>query len=267
MTMRRLLSKIFGMVMALAMLVAPAHTQMTDLSARELVRNSIGSHLHFSPNQFLRIERDEELEQSLATAVSRASWSEFIYKASQSGDEIKENVVIHHILMDFDPTYIIAVSPKDGSIFWIHGFGLADSLAEFERLMRAAGLKVSSADQAEYVADFYRAVNPENFSLLNPISSLIDLKQAAERQCQGGLGSFDADQKAFNAWWKRAKPLYEGISFKQTAAPSGGGYVVEWIVLSSAGPGNCGGAPLRARLEVSSDGQVGKVTFSPLHKS
>jgi hypothetical protein len=55
------------------------------------------------------------LEQWLATVVSRPSWSEFIYKVSQSGDEIKANAVVHHIWMDADPTYIVAVSRRTGA--------------------------------------------------------------------------------------------------------------------------------------------------------
>ena len=130
--------------------------------------------------------------------------------------------------------------------------------------MTARKVKVLGPDQAEAVSDFYREVNPQRISM-TPITSLIELKQTAERQCQ--TSSFDAGEKAFDAWWNHAKPLYAQVSFRQTVAPHGSGYLVEWIVLSSAGSGACGGAPLRARLEMSSDGHVGKVTFSPLEKA
>jgi len=187
---------------------------------------------------------------------------EFIYRVSPAGYEIKENSVVNHLSVDGDSACIVAVRPADGSTYRIHGF--ADSLAEFNNLMTAAGERVSSPEQAESLADFYRNVNPENFSLA-PILSLIDLKQAAERQCQSGPNSFDADQRAFAAWWVHAKPLYAKVSFHQTATPRGTGYLVEWIVLSSPAPrGNCGGAPLRAQLEVSSIGHVGKLAFLPL---
>ncbi len=261
MNMRRPFSTTFWAVV-LSTLVVLANAQMTDQAAREQARNVVRSQLHLKPGQFLEVQRDEELEQSLATVVSRPSWSEFIYKVSQAGDEIKEHVVVHHIFVDVDPTYIIAISQANGSTYRIQGF--ADSMAEFEKLMSAAKVRVLSPEQAEAVSDFYREVNPERLSL-TPISSLIDLKQAAERQCQNDLSSFDAGQEAFTAWWKHAKPLYAEVPFKQTAAPRGSGYFVEWIVLSSAAPrGNCGGAPLRARLEVGLDGHVGKVTFSPV---
>src|SRR5260370_30977189 len=152
-----------------------------------------------------------------------------------------------------------------GTTYRISGF--ADSLAEFAKLMTAVGQRVSSPDHAESLAEFHRKVNPDNHQDLTPILRLMDLKQAAERQCQSGEKSFDAGEKAFTAWWDHAKPLYAEVSFKQTAGPHGSGYLVEWIVLSSAAPGMCGGAPLRAGLEVSSDGRVGKITFSPLQKS
>jgi len=129
--------------------------------------------------------------------------------------------------------------------------------------MTATKRRVSGPEQAESIAEFYRGVNPANLPL-TPVSSLIEFKQAAERQCQGGVNSFDARERAFAAWWNRAKPLYAELPFAKAATPSGSGYRVEWIVLSSAAPGGaCGGGPLRARLEVSQDGRVGKVNFSP----
>jgi hypothetical protein len=262
MNIRKVFSTVFGIVLSS---VALSNAQMmTDQAARELARNAVRSQLHLSPDQFLGIHRDEDLEQSLAVAtVGWRAGSKFIYKLSQTGIEIRENAFVRHVATDADFMYIIAVSPTDGSTFRIHGF--ADSLAEFDKLMTAAGERVSSTEQAESLTDFYREVNPGSIPS-TPISSLIELKQTAERQCQSGLSSFDADQEAFTAWWKHAKPLYAEVSFKQTAAPLSGGYVVEWIVLSSTAKGNCGGAPLRARLEVSSDGHVGKLAFSPLKK-
>jgi hypothetical protein len=281
MSIRKLFSTISGLAV-LPMLVMLANAQMTDQTAREQARDVVRSELHstvnFKANQFLSVQKDEALEQILAAVVARPpSWPEFIYRVSQEGDEfkeatkaspagheIRENTVVHHIVMDGDPMHIVAISSADGGIYRIHGFGLAESLTEFERLITALKVRVASPDQAESVADFYRAVNPENQESLSPILSLLGLKQAAERQCQTGASSFDADQEAFAAWWKHAKPLYAEVSFKQTVTPSGGGYFVEWIVLSAAAKGNCGGAPLRARLEVGSDGHIGKLTFSPL---
>jgi hypothetical protein len=66
-------------------------------------------------------------------------------------------------------------------------------------------VKISSPDQAEALADFYRDVNPER-RLLTPATGLLDLKQAAERQCQDV--PFDPNEKGFEAWWRHAKPLY-----------------------------------------------------------
>lgn len=197
-------------------------------------------------------------------AVATVGWragSKIIYRVSQTGVEIKGNAFVRHIATDADFRYIIAVNPTDGSTYRISGF--ADSLAEFSKLMTAARLKVSSPEQAVSVADFYRAVNPDNQSL-TPISSLIELKQAAERQCQ--TSSFEAGEEAFDAWWKRAKSLYAQVPLRQTASPHGGGYLIEWTVLSSAASGNCGGALLRARLEVASDGHVGEITFLSILK-
>lgn len=242
-------------------LAAPTKAQVSDTAAREQTGNVVRSQLHLKSDQFLRVQRDEKLEQLLATVAGRSEGLEFIYQVSQAGDEIKGNAVVHHIFTDADPTYIVAVNPTDADVYRIHGF--TDSLSEFGKLMTATKVKVLSPDQAEAVADFYREVNPERRSMTQ-IPGLLELKQAAELQCQAV--PFDPNEKDFEAWWKHAKTLYSGASFQQTATHSDGGYSVEWIVLSSPGAGLCGGAALRARLEVSSDGHVGKLSFVPLVK-
>jgi hypothetical protein len=126
MSMRKRSSTIFG-VAIVSMLVAQANAQVTDQAEREQASNTLRSQLHLKPNQFLRVQRDEELEQLLAAVVSRPSWSEFIDKASEEGDEIKEHVIVHHIVMDGDPTFTIAVSPVNGTAYRIQGF--SDSLS------------------------------------------------------------------------------------------------------------------------------------------
>lgn len=243
---------------------------MTEQAAREqagnIVRSELRATLNLKPDRFLSVQRDEALEQSLAIAVGRRAGSAFIYRASPNGDEVKKDAVVHHISTDADIVYIIAVGSADGSIYRIRGFGPTESLAEFERLMTALKVQVASPDQAESLADFYREVNPRNHEGLTPIVRLMELKQAAERQCQSAGKSFDAGEEAFTAWWKRAEPLYAALPFQPKAVPHGRGYLVEWIVLSSSSSGNCGGAPLRAQLEIRQNGHVGKLTFSPLQK-
>jgi hypothetical protein len=258
MNMRRLLS-IISRVALLSALGMHADGQMTDQAARQKAQDIVRSQLDLRSEQFLGIRRDEELEQDLAAIVGGLAGSEFIYRVSQAGDEIKDHAVVHHLFMDIDPTYHVAVNRVDGSVYRIQGF--RDSKAEFNKLMSAVKVKISSLDQAEALADFFRTVNPEHYSMTR-ISGLLDLKQAAERQCQAV--PFDPNEKDFEAWWKHTKPPYEKVRFDQTAAHSGSGYVVEWIVLSAEGPGLCGGAPLRAVLEVERDGEIGKLTFIPL---
>jgi hypothetical protein len=266
--MRKLFSTISG-IAVLSTLLVRANAQMSDQAAREqasnIVRSELRTTLNLKPDQFLGVQRDEALEQSLALAVGRTG-SALIYRISPSGDEIKQGAVVHHISTDVDLMYIVAVGSADGSAYRIHGFGRTESLADFEKLMTALKVQVSGADQAEALADFYRKVNPGNHDDLTPILRLMELKQAAERQCQSGGKSFDAGERAFITWWNRAEPLYAAIPFQQRAVPHGSGYLVEWIVLSSPSGEDCGGAPLRAQLEISSDGRVGKVTFSPLQK-
>jgi hypothetical protein len=233
--------------------MALANAQMSE-QASNIARSELHSTVHFRTDQFLGIQRDEELEQTLGVAVGGQAGLTFIYKVSPEGVELRENAVAYHTWTDVDPLFFVVVNPRDGSAYRIHGFGRGESLTEFERLMTALKVQVASPDQAEAVADLYRKVNPENHESLTPILRLMELKQAAERQCQSGTKSFDVGEKAFTAWWKHAEPLYAALSFQQRAVPHGSGYLVEWIVLSSPSAENCGGAPLRATLEVSSDG-------------
>ena len=247
----------------LAALAVPAHAQLTDRAARELavniVRSELQSTVHFKSDQFLGVQRDEELEESLAIAAGGRIAPRFAYKLSPTGYEVREKSIFYHVWTDVDVQFIVMVDPADGSTYRLHGFGVAESLAEFEKLMGALRVRVSNPDQAEYLAEFYRKVNPENLSS-SPISSLLELKQAAERQC------FDVGEKVFNAWWQHAKSLYATLSFKQRVSPHGGGFLVEWIVLSSPSRENCGGAPLRAGLGVGSDGHLSRLTVSPLDR-
>jgi hypothetical protein len=266
MSLREPFSAIF-VVAVLLILGVEADAQVTEQAAREQARDVVRSELHskvnFKADQFLGIHRDEELEQSLATAtIGWRAGQEFIYKVSPAGVEIKDNAIVDHVATDADFMYIVAVSSVDGDIFRIHGFGLAQSLAEFERLMTALRVQVASPDQAELLAEFYRKVNPENQADLTPVTSLLELKQTAERQCQSSSKSFDAGEKAFAGWWSRAQPLYAALPFRQRTVPHGSGYLVEWVVLSSPSGENCGGAPVRARLEVGSDGRIHRLAFS-----
>jgi hypothetical protein len=270
MSIRKLFSTIF-VLSVLATLGARANAQVSEQSARErasnVVRSELRSKLNFKPDQFLAVHRDEDLEDSLAIAtVGWRAGPLFMFRISPTGVEIRQNAIVNHVATDADFMYIVAVSSADGTTYRLHDFGLTECLAEFQKLMTATKMSVSSPDQAESLAEFYRKVNPENQEGLTPIANLLDLKQAAEQQCQSDAKSFDAGEKAFNAWWKHAKPLYAALSFQQRAVPHDGGYLVEWIVLSSPSVDNCGGAPLRAQLEISSDGHAGHLTFTPIQK-
>lgn len=247
---------------ALLLLSNCARAQIPEENARQRACDVVRSRLNLRASQFLDIHRDEGLEQSLALTASRQVGPEFIYRLSLTGYEIKEKTIIQHSSTDGDFVYIVAVDAINGKVYLIHGF--PDSLPEFEKLMMSARLTVSSPDRAEAVAAFYQQVNPENRSI-SAIANIFGLKQAAERQCQ--TIPFEAGDREFESWWKNARPLYTNVAFDQTATRHDDGYVVAWTVLSSAGSGACGGAALRAELEVGKDGQVGKVTFVPVRQN
>jgi hypothetical protein len=250
---------IFGMVL-FSMHVSLANAQITDQVAREKAQSIVRSQVDYlRPGQFLSVQREEGLERSLAVTAGGLTGAEFIYQVSPAGDEIKEHAVVHHLVTDADPVYLVAVNPANGSIYRIAGF--RDSKAELNKLLAVVGIKVSSEDQAEDLADFYRSVNPEHRSMTR-ISSLLDLKQGAERQCQAV--PFDPSERGFEAWWKHARTAYSNVSFQQTATRSDSGYAVEWIVLSDPSAGLCGGAALRARLQVGPDGSIGEISFRPV---
>lgn len=264
---------LFSTILWLALLATPmvtANAQVTEQSARkqatDIVRSELESTINFKSDEFLRIWRDEELEQTLEVAVGGQSGLVFIYKVSPEGVEFKKDAVVYHMWCDFEPVFFVVINPRDGSAYRIHDFGLEQSLAEFERLVTALKVHVASSDQAESLAEFYRDVNPENYASLTPVLSLMELKQAAEVQCQSGAKSFDSGEKAFAGWWRHAEPLYADLLFQPKAIPSQGGYLVDWIVLSTPSKSNCGGSPLHVRLQVSQDGHIGKPAFSPITK-
>lgn len=268
MTIQKLIPAAFGVVV-LSILPMRANARITDQAAREkatdIVRSELSARMNVKPDQFLSVYRDEMLEHLLALAVGRTG-SVFIYEANPSGNEIKRNVVVHHISTDADFMCIIAVDSADGSAYRIHGFGISESLAGFEKLIAVLKVRVSSPDQADALAEFYRKVNPGNHAGLTPILRLMGLKQAAERQCQSREKSFDAGERAFANWWKTAEPMYATLPFQERTIPHGSGYRVEWIVLSSPSEEDCGGAPLRAQLEISPNGQTGGLVFVPVRK-
>ena len=172
MSMRKVFSTIFGLTV-LATTVALANAQVTEQTAREQASNVVRSELHsrlsFKSDQFLSIHRDEELEESLAmVTVGWRSGSVFIYKVSPTGVEVKENAIVNHVATDADLMCIVAVSSADGSAYRIHGFGRAESVAEFERLITALKVRVASPDQAESLAEFYRDGEPGEPRRLSP---------------------------------------------------------------------------------------------------
>ena len=164
----------------LSTLTTSTSAQVTDAAARDQASSAVRAQLHFKPEKFLSVQRNEELEQSLAMAVGRAGMPAFIYRVSQEGFEIKGNTILHYLVVGYDQTKIIAVGSKEGRVYRIHGF--SDSMDEFGKLMRANNVKVLNPGRAEAVAEFFRTVNPQNYSL-DPLYSLIELKQTAERQC------------------------------------------------------------------------------------
>lgn len=247
------------MLEALVIFGTSANSQVSEQSARDKALSVAHVQLGLSFEVFLDIHRDEALEEELASVVGGLNGSEFIYRVSQAGDEIKDHVVIHHIFMDSDSAYWIAVNPVDGSVYRIAGF--RDSKAELNRLLAALNINVSNEDQAEGIADFYRTVNPERYSLTK-ISGLLDLKQAAELQCQAV--KFDPHERNFLEWWKHAKTVYAHTSFQETSTRIKKGYAIEWVVLSSPSADFCGGAALRVRLQVGSDGSIGEINFGPV---
>lgn len=232
------------------------YAQLSEEAARQRVVEVVRSKLNIRPAQFLGIKRHEELEEMLAVATNGHLGMDFVYTLSPVGYEFTEHGIIEHMSTDGEGIYVVVIDRANGGTYAIRGF--SDSLAEFKRLMLAVNMKVASPGEAESLAKLYQAVNPEQFSF-TPVSDLLDLKQAAERQCR--VVSFDLSERHFGAWWNHAKALYGKSSFKQTATQNANGYAVEWVVLSSPGPSECAGTPLRAQLQIGRSGEVGKLTF------
>ncbi|HEX4002816.1 MAG TPA: hypothetical protein VHX36_09210 [Candidatus Acidoferrales bacterium] len=200
MSIRELLSVVVGTAL-LSTLAPLCRAQMTAEAAHDSALNTVRLRNHLKADQFLDIQRNQHLEELLATAM--IGWRNsrvFIYEVSEAGVEIKANSTIDHLVTDADPTFIVAVRSSDGAAYCIHGCGLPGSLAEFQELIASTKVRVSDPNQAESFADFYRRVNPQNYENLAPLASLLELKQAAERECLAGAKSFDAGETVFNAW-------------------------------------------------------------------
>jgi len=233
------------------------------MAARDVASKLIRAKRTILPDELLRVQRDETLELALSMAVWKVDTPAFIYRATKEGEEIVgPDTIRHHIVMDSDTTHVIAVRVSDGEPYHLHGD--FDSLAEFNRLMTDLSVTVSHSMEAEYVAEFYQAVNPRNNTLIDAIHHLLDLKQSAERQCQ--TWAFDLDESEFDTWWKRTKSLYADLSFEQKARPRGNGYLVEWVELSAPDPDLylCAGNPLRVGLKVKRNGTIGKLVVTSL---
>jgi hypothetical protein len=140
MSIRKLFSTILGIVI-LAAPMARANAQMSEQAAREqasdIVRSELHSTVHFRADQFLGIERDEQLEQTLGAAAGGYAGLTFIYRASPAGVELREPAAVYHTWTHVDPLCIVVVNPRDGSAYRMDGFRLAESVAEFERLTTA----------------------------------------------------------------------------------------------------------------------------------
>ena len=244
---------LFAIVILGFQFVPIAKAQTNEEQARAQAKAQFRSTLHLRPTQPLEIQRREDIEEVFDTVTGVSPGAIFFYKGSPKFPPI-----------DGDSDCFVALMAANGTAFLIKGFGLSNSFREFNRMLAESKVHIVTSIRAQAIADLYLAINPENRSM-NPISSLLDLKQAAERQCQAV--PFDPNEKDFEAWWKQAKARYSKGPFSQTATRSGSGYVVEWTVLSSSGPGLCGGAPLRAGLEVAEDGQVGRLTAVPLRQN
>jgi len=59
------------------------------------------------------------LEEALSELVAGPPWPVSIFKVSEEGDEVGEHGVVHHIVMDGDPTFAIAINPASGSLYRI----------------------------------------------------------------------------------------------------------------------------------------------------
>ncbi len=235
------------------------NAQLTDEAGRRLAEATVRSALNMRADDFLQVRRAEDLEEYLGIASGHAHHKLF-YRVSRDGTVADEHGVRTGVLSDGDPLFVVVVD-ADGDAYRVHRFH--DSTSEFNRLLVSSGLKLASAQQVEALGDLYRATNPGNFDDLKPINSLLELKQGGERRCF----RYDAplDSKPFDEWWASAKRKYKSLSYEPKIAHEGRGFSLEWIVLSSPGKYNCGGAPLRVSIDVGLDGQVVEPKFVPIN--
>lgn len=137
----------------------------------------------------------------------------------------------------------------------------AGSRGQFNQLASEYHVKLQSDEQAQKYLDWYLAVDPENLTLVK-LDSAAQLKTAAERKfrrlrCDAG-GHPD-----FYAWWQKHEREATRLRWGTHIDRKNHGLRVSFYTISDIDPKRPERGPsiLRASVEFSSDGQVGRVTL------
>jgi hypothetical protein len=242
--------------------VGIADAQIGEEQARKQARAEAVANLHLDATRYLNTQRREDIEQMFGAATGKPPGTIFFYELSSEGDEVRGSTVIHHLSTDAALNLFIGVTAANGMVFRIGGFGFADSLLEFNRMMAESKFRILSPDHAQALADLYIAINPEKIEF-TLVKSPLEVKQAVERQCHSLGRDFVFSDKEFTRWWNTHRSTILSANLDDKVLPSPEGFKVQFFTLSfPTKQKECGGAPVTATLQVSATGQVGKLVFT-----
>ena len=234
--------------------------QVDEASARNIALVSIRSGLDLQSDDFLKLWRDEQLEQELAEVARRQQVPLLVFKASQTGIEFKDGIMTNHVHTDGYDISTIAVNTSTGNAYRIQGYKYSST--EFRKMMLSIGLKIQHVSQVAMLGIVYREINPDHLYDVG-VPGLLELKQDAENRCAPELRPRDV--RRFERWWKNAHAAYQGKSFKEVDTSDGNSFSAEWVIFAAGGlHDSCAGKPVRIRLRICGDGNISLPEFSPL---
>lgn len=245
---------------------AAVRAQTSDERAREAAREAVQVSTERA-NSFFSVHRREDLEEVFLSVRffqgGRFERDPQIFEVTDGGYEFKNGSIDYHLSVHGPFLYFVAVANAPGGVFRIGGF--KDSQSEFSRLAKYYNVKLRSEFQAQEYAGLYLRLDPAHYQLVQT-TSLLQLKQLAEREFDDNYKGFSSGETRLNQWWAKHESALSRMSFKQTTTAVLEGFEVSFLTLSSIDDKSQadGPTPLRVTLTLTKDGQIAQPTLTPL---
>lgn len=258
----RLLFVTFAALAACFLLLSSraASAQVSEAEANELARKAVLADLGHSEDSFLAVSSVPMFQQLFAQVVTEGHDPlPFVFHISNEGEEHLGNLTKYHLPSDFILDALVAVSVS-GEVYRIREGH--NSLGEYNRLASDYRVGLRSEGQVRNYLAWFLAVNPENYLALEKIGSVQQLKAEAERKFKGWRSSPDADEAAFDAWWRKHEQQASRLAYEEQVKRSDRGFVVSFYGLSVMDRRHlrCGLGVVRLSVEFSTNGEAGSVS-------